>query len=937
MKSKTNLLKVLSVVTIVSPIVVSATSCSDYNNFNNNNNNSNIDYPSFDKNDKNDQTSFVSSLPSSIVNVANRNDLNFKYEKSNEYNLNQNYEEFGEDKPLSYSSTQSEMKNDLIYFGYILWKDNSKAFSISDLTVNNLQFSNLDSGKVKLGTSYISFDLEISITNSKINELNILDTKFPLKTGENINKLSIKVSNQLIKSTINTSSNNYFLGWKVSDSEITLNGTTINSIFIPTYESYSNAFQYKFSGLTSKQNYIQLYEKNQESILNLSTSDLKTNIENKYNEEYQKSLDYIDDAIGILGVLKTNPTTANLITGCSQYIANFLVSAGIVPSGLKELILQAFEPGNQAKPFIKVIQENKSLIMDFLETTFGSVATVVEPYLDLLKPGISSSSNEYNNLNSLLDSFNLTQDVKNIIFNDLIGVDNKTPKTLVGILSSNINTIISLLNPSESSNTPMAAIAELLELMFSVNTSTNQNNKFFDIISGSEKTTFYNCLISLLGASNSQISSILSILTESNENFNTNNLVSLVSSLFDLLNVVYQKSSNSNAESYSFLSKDYYRNITFTTGFDKDPVINKKDQTISFKYKISFTINKKIDITPVINSFKKLLSYETISDLIKTLTGTDLDSILKDLGLIKDVVRNKIIDNLLQLIPSKLWIGADSGDTYYKSNSYTSTYAADDSKIWLSPVLYGTNYKLGFQFAYNTNINVDDPSLVNSITSNFNRKTNAAPIFLGINIDIYFYDLWNSILQNVILRDYDYSSIFYSGAVNDNVIATTSTYDPNLYITNLEINDKSSSINQDNLISLLNKAKTTNVLSAYNVGNIWTWKDGNDDKSTYGLKPFLSDDQKKEIINNYISYNSSKINEIFKGTNLEIYSNSNLIFNFELPLKISQSSYNVNVNFNIKVIMMDVINYSPVKFYNTETKKLTNNINQNLFLSQTSQ
>lgn len=942
MKNRMNLLKVLFASSIMMPIALSAVSCSSYNNINNNSNSSSTtpNYPTFDNGSNSSTTQTQTSLPASVNTVVSRSDLNFSYLESNSYGLIQNYQEYGENNQLTYSTSETEIKNDITYFTYLLWKQNSMAFSVSNVNINNISFSNLDTdGKVKLGTSKVSFELEIEISKSTINELSIFDSKLPMATSGS-NKLTIKVSDQVLYSTVNASSDNYFLGWKINNSTITLNAKSIQSSFTPTFGSYSNAFQYKFSGLSTKQNYTQLYKNYQSSVLNISNDDLKTNIANKYNSEYQHGLTYIDSAMGILNVLKTNPTIADLITGSSKYIANILVSIGLVPSYLKQLIVDAFAPGNSAKPFIDIVQENKDLIMDFLETSFGSVASVVEPYIDLLKPGISSSGTEYSSLNSLFDSFNLSSDIKTIIFDDLIGVDGKTPKTLVDILSSNIDKIAVLIDPSGSSNASTKAIVTLLKLMFSKNTTTNANNKFFDIISGSEKTQFYNALVSILGTSDSSILSILSIITQSNENFTTNNLITFVSALSSFLNELYEKNTTSSdsltdSDEVTFLNNNEYKNITFTASFEKEPTIDKTNQTISFNYKIAFTINKKIDLSPVIKAFKNLLSVDTVSQLIKTATGTDLDAMLKDLWILKDTVKTKLINNLMNLIPTNLWVGADNGDKFYESNSVSTTYSADNTKIWLNPVLSGTDYKLGFQFAYNTNVKFDDPSLVNSIASNYSSKDNSVPIISSIiKINIYFYDLWKSVLQNSILRDYDFSNIFYSDAVEDTTIATTSTYDPNLYTTGLEINDKSSSVNQTNLVSSLGTINTTNVSSSYNIGNIVTWKDGNDSSSTYGLKPTLTSNQSTKIINDYISYDTSKFSSMFANTNLGVYSNANLIFNFDIPLKISQSLYGVNVNFNIKIFMLNIFNYSPLKLYNTTTKSLTNFINSNVFLLQ---
>lgn len=953
MKNRKNMAKIFSLFALSLPIAVSISSCASHKEvFDNSSTNSNT--PSFDSTKK-------GTIPSSLANLNSNIITNFTYISSNEYGVTQNYQDFSDNYSLkSYTGSSSGIKKDINYFGYLIWNQNAKSFTISDINLNNYEINDLDSSSnVVFGQTKISFDLNITIVGIQNTTINILDKSYNIVDGKTYT-LNISVKNQTIESCVNSLIDEFLVGWKVKTANISFDNETYTSEFVPSSHSFSFSFPYKVKNLTSKKNYLQLYSQYESNVLDISKNDLKKQIEEKFNTEYQQSMDYIENGIGVIGVLASNPTVKDLIYQSIPYITKILVSSNILPSYLSPLINDAL--GDSSKSFLEVIQENKSVILRFLEENLGSVSSVAETYLDLFKPNISSSSSEYKSIKSFFTTLGLSDDVQDVIFKDVIGVDGSTPLSLIDFIYNNLDLILSLIDPSYNSkddsnensssdsttsddttsdntttNTTQSAIITILKLLLSKNTETDQYNKFFDVLSGSEKTEFYNAIVQLFGQTNTQITSILSLITESNENFTTKNIITFISSLYTFAKDMFERNDNYS----SFKDKNAYKNITFYTKFEKEPTIDKSSKTISFSYKIYYTLNKKIDFSPVIAAFKNLLSVNTVSSLIKEFTSTDLDSILGNIPVVGEFAKARVIKALLQYIPDKIWLGADSGDSFYKNNQTTVTYFAENSNLWFYPIKNGINYKLGYKFQYNQNIKMDDPSFVQSITSNYNSKTNAVSLMninvsnsswsfgTDISVDFYFFDFWKQVLQNVILRDYDFSEIFTSYAVDDTNIATINDYSSNLYITGFALKNTISTIDTKTFINdfAVDNSNTTQVISDFMTpGALYAWKDGTSN-SIYGLKPKLSSSLESSLTSQmYSLVDETNFKKMSENTNLTIGTSINPILNFNLPVKVKQTSYGVDVDIKVRMTIVNFSAYSPVMFYDTTSNSLIDNL-----------
>ncbi len=962
MRKKLKFLKFSSLGIFSLSLAMTAVSCSEYNSLQSASNFYENDYPTF-------SNLLTGTVPASLNNLNDSAPTDFSYSYANNYNLLQNYKEFRANNDINkYEGNQSEIVKDVSYFAYLLWRQNAKSFTIENVEVNNFEIKDANNLNIILGKSKISFDLKISIKGIQVSQLKIFDKVFELLPGKKYS-LEISVKDQVFESTVNTSVDEFFIGWKVNNSTIKFGNESFDSEFSPTNGSFSFAFPYKIKGLTSKQNYLDIYSKYQPEILNISQQNLINDISEKFNEDFQTYMEYVENGMGILNILRNNPTVKDLILNSIPYIAKIMVSAKVIPEILSPLIIAAFEPGNEAKPFIEIVQEYKGSVVEYLNSVFGPVSVVAETYLNLFKPNMVSDSNDFKSLETGLKSFGISSDIMNLIYNDIIGLDGKTPKKLIDIIYDNVdiflkiieqdyeaqskndnnsdsttstsssgNTSSTITETTTSENDSTQAVLNIIKLIFSKNTETDQYNKFFDILSGDEKTEFYNSLAALAAGTNSQIGNILNLITTSNEKFTTENVISFVDALYNFLKNLFER--NDNYE--HFYLPNAYKNVSFTTGFTTLPTVDKSNQTISFNYQIKMTINKKVDASPIIAAFKNLLSVDSISSLINLFTGTDLKKIVGEIPVIGKFAEERIISAILQIIPTNFWLGANPGEKYYKSNAITFTYSADNSSFWLKPVRILNDYKLGYQFAYNTNLKIDDPSFTNSITSNYSYKNNSISLAninlpfgsdwnlsTDISVDFYYYNFWYSLIQNVVLRDYDFSNLFVSKSINYDTIATISTYNPDLYVTDLTIEDTFKNIDINQLVSTYSPTDTKNYRNVYSEfvspGSLYSWKDGMGGKSMLGIKPIVSDELKNSLLDKVYKFNSNQFNKIFNNSNLKIDNYVIPTLNFNAPLKIYQKDYGVNVEFNMRFLTVEFISYFPFSVYNLTKKSYENN------------
>ncbi|RXY96659.1 hypothetical protein D8X55_03000 [Malacoplasma penetrans] len=944
MINKKHLIKISYLFTLAVPIAISVAAATTTKDVVNNNSSTNTTYPNFNNNKK-------GSIPSSLASLNSNAITDFNYISSNEYGIQQNFDDFSQNYNLAtHTGSESGVKNDINYFGYLIWNQNSRSFTISSIEVNNYQISDLENSKVVFDKTKVSFDLTVNILGIQDASINVLNKTYNL-SANNTYQLKVSVKDQVLKSCVNNLTDEFLVGWQVDNATISFNNDSYVGTFTPTLHSFSFSFPYKVKGLTGKQNYLQLYSKHESEILNLSKNDLKNHLKTKFNSEYQNTMDYIENGIQILGILASNPTVKDLIYKSIPYATKILVAANFLPSYLSPLINDAL--GDSNKPFLEVIKEYKSVILQFLEEMVGSVVSVAGTYIDLFKPNITSDSAEYKSIKSFFTTLALSEDNQNAIFKDIIGVDGSKPLSLVDFLYNNLDLVLKIVDPTytpetntntkdtsdnssdSSTSTTTSPIVTILKLLLSKNTTTNQYNKFFDVLSGPEKTEFYNAIIQLVGSTDSQISQILGLITQSNANLTTDNIVKFVSSLHAAIQEMFARNENYK----NFYDKDAYKNLTFHTSFAKDPEIDKTKKTISFDYKIYYTLNKKIDFSPVIAAFKNLLTVDTISALIKQFTSTDLDSIVGSIPVVGDFAKARVIKALMQYIPDNIWIGANSNEAFYKQNKTTVSFSSSGSNIWFYPIRVGTNYKLGYQFEFNKNVKMDDPSFTQSITSNYNSKTNSVSLIsvdisnsswslsTDIAIDFYFRDFWKNFLKNVVLRDYDFAEIFTSDQVNDQNIATIETYSPDLYTTGFALENTMSSIVTDDVLKEFEVDKnTTQVVSDYmSTGALYKWKDGNDSSSLYGAKPKLSDALKTSLTSKmYKLVNQESFNKMSDNTNLSVSATIDPIMNFNLPLKVYQADYGVDVDIKIRMTTVSFNVYSPIKFYDTTSKTLVN-------------
>ena len=838
------------------------------------------------------------TIPSSVISRISEINLNFQQAHANDYGLEQNYNEFNQNGDFTkYTASAEKIKTDLYLFADSLWVENGKSFDILSFSINNFSFVANNKNEIILGSSRVSFDLDFEISAFKDTQITIFNKTFDLPKGTDTN-LNISVNWQVVKPVINELTNEFYLGWEVDNANVKLGDLTFSGVLSPTKNSYSYAFQYIFDDLTDKQNYVELYKKYQPSVLNMDQETLKNRISNYYDQQFSDSLDYIDMGIKVLDILRKNPDIKTFLSGSMPYVAKIITKLNILPSFLDPLLSEGF--ANQNLPFVSVFQKNKQAVINYINQNMPDLASLASPIIEGIGPNMNYD--QINELKSLLLYFGLDESIIEIFVNDFLGQNGK-PKPLYDLLVDNISKILPLII-TDANNEVVSGIMGIVNLFIKPDSKNNLTPIFSVIFDGkTNKQTFLSAIGKVLNLT--AVSNILDIVFVNNQYMNLQSIQGILNSIYNFASEFFARKEN-----YTDF-KTGYKNLDFVSYFQRDPVINKQNQTISFRYLNYFIMKKEIslDLLPI----KGMISGNQVWELINSFQ--DLS------GYAWAINKEWLYQGVMSFIPNSISVGGTK-------LSITSVYnEAANAPLYFDPIKNGTDYNLGFKFDYKTTVNFSDQNLVSSLTnpfnSNFNWKQIGPVLVWG---DYYYSDFWRSILSNVIARDYEFTSrahIQYSSQVVGNVL----TYDPNLYTTGFTITptEKEKKITGKEVydqISAMGEDKTHKVTAS---GYLYNMKWSNTD--TYseilqGITPIIPEEVNQNILNT--NYSVTQNQNYLQGTNLTYKAHSDALFNFSLPphIVIKYIVGKTDVNAKFDVFAMNFQLYLPFMYYDTVSHKM---------------
>lgn len=890
---------------------------------------------------------------------------------SHEYGLKQNYLDFLDNSDFSKNETTKDLLiKDLLGYLNTLFFENNKSISITKASLKKWIDDGTNNNLI-LGKNKISFTLNTVISSKSLTNFVIENNSFSLTKDFEYN-LEIEVVDQVIKPTIEKYNNKFYLGWKVDQAIFSFNNKSFTKEFLPTKNSFSQAFYITYNNLSNKDTYFDLknkYEKefgetvNQENIKNL--------VEQKVNNEMSMYFYGADAINNLLIEIKNEQPINKLIEKSSNYLFNLISKLGIIPNEFSEILKQVLyidsdAVTNNSKNLIDIIYENKNKILSLLKSYLGSGYDVVAPLIQHIEPNMKEDNESYRLILEYLDKY-LKNDkqLKTIITSDILGVTG-TPKNFWSLIWDNFDFLISKIKGFVSNNSTLNSLIDLISLMFTKNDKKEFISIYDSIFASDEnKTKFANALIKLLPTS---LSNYVSIFINNNPSFTKDNLKALISSVSDLINKMftYKKDMDINKPYY-----ERYENLIFTRDWITTPKLNKKDSNmlVSFEYKVAFKINTKIDVN--LSFVKSLISQNSFDLIIEQLTKINKDSLVKminekvsqtqvagqkvsletDASTMINNEFEKIKNYFFDFLPNVISLGADE-------NLLSFNFKATNQEVWFDPSFNtkDSSYYLGFSVGYDLSIFYDDPAMINSIAKNFsvNNVTGQSSYKVKVlsfsikalyfDYTINYYNFWKPILENVLLKNYIIPSRFYLSD-HKNKIADKSTYDENYYYTNLTFTNKADSVSVSEIDKLFDKSKSENIetvnsnisLKDKNKNDV-TWKDKTE-KIT-GTNVITTDKNKSETLSKIFDINTNNKSLI----NLKLINNYDYNFNSlvnltsELSFKlIARGEVDIlfykwkeefkNISFNLKLNVSSYYTniYFPVKFYDISNKKLIQN------------
>ncbi|MCF0217571.1 MAG: hypothetical protein HUJ42_00795 [Malacoplasma sp.] len=859
-------------------------------------------------------------LASSVTYALNNLYFDFQNADPNDYGVNQNYLEYSENanKTAGFSKFNSSQFNttiDINMWVNSLWRDNNKDVDFNSVSITNYRAYNTKANKIILDQSTISFDLQINIFAFKKAPLIIFNNIFFLEANTHYT-LTVKATNQVVKGIVNKYASKYYLGWQLDDVDVNFRGAATNSSFkanfVPTKDSYSYALQYTFNHLSDKQNYVQLYSQQQSKLDNLDISTVKKQVAAFYQQDYANTLDFVDMGIQLLGIIKSNPSVKDLAVKATPIVAKILSQINILPAFFQPLLSLASTSISSDEPFINIFNENKSVVIDWINTNYAESANILVPLVNAISSNMTAD--QFSDIKGLLEYLKLDPAIVDVVLNDFLGMNGK-PKSLFNIIKDNVAPILNLVLGSSVSSDVHTGIADLISIIFQYDV----NNSYIPIFTAIFKDTdtkkrFFNDLTKIINLSS--VGNILDVLVVNNNLINTDNITAIFNSIYNFVSQLFERKAEYNKNDFT----NGYTNLSFKSEFVQDPSISKvnNNNVLNFKYQITFHINKKItlDLSPL----KGLVNGQQIWDLIASVEPS-----VSALGPL--VNKDWLYQSLIAFVPSSITVGGDV------TSDVTSLYTANNATMYFSPIANGSNYDFGFKFDYTTRISYRDQTLLNSITKNYNSVYDWHQIVAVVGwVDLYYAQFWESIFANILMRDFQFTNranVQYS----NEVVANTSNFDPNLYITGFNITPTESKLNDNAKNNILSKTQKANKVAFFSTSKYTlNWSDTSI-SYTYGIEPWIPSDVNNLVFNYLVSINNSaQTQEYIANTNLTYKYYSDALLNFNIPIQVVVK-YIVgltNVNVNLNVFLMDFNLYLPFLYYDTVNHQMTDHYSMTL-------
>ena len=889
------------------------------NNGGNNNGNQDPDYPGnvIDPDD-NIINPNMGTIDQSIVNMSSINTNDIKHVNSNQWGLSQAYNDFDKNGNFSgFTGDTTKFQNDFTSYVYQLWLKNFRNVTIRNFSFTELNIvpskSNANSNnnnaknKINFGDK-ISFKFQFQVIGIQDNTIFKINS-VPLTLNKGDTKIvEISVNDAVFEKKLSIISESIYLGWKIQNAVVKINYQNFTTIpsFSTSEERPSHLFKQVFDNLVIKQNYLELKKEKQSLLNNLSKNELKKSFEKQVHDEFETMMTMISSGVDLVNELKLNPKTSDLLVRLGPSIVNILAQLKIIPKSLTSLI-NIFISSNE--PLVNLIYKNKETIKEAVKNELGDISSILDPILDVIRPGITESDSEYKVILEFVDF--LPENMRNLIINDLLGIKGPA-KNLLKIFVDNIDVFLNLI-PSNSvtSINIIDFVKNILNLVFN---EQNYQKPILDVLVGDTNAKYHliNMITNVFGLSK-ELEEVLEIVFINNKNITVENVKAVLNSLFNFASVLFAKNSTYT----NFFNG--YKNLEFIGKWSKEPEYNSSTYKISFDYKIDVKIKAKASLSMV--ELKNLISTETFKKLLLKFGGEN-NQIIKNLP--NDVMPT-IKAFVLKIIPDEFVLG----DNPKNINFYnTFSFVANNESLDIAPIRSLSNYYLGYQFNYDFKFKLVDHSLLNSITSSFDAIANSvfqSSVAGGIAIDIYYGDIWKRIIENVLLKEYSFKNKMIVQRENKQVIATSSDFDDELYISNYSFAVNSDLIGNNIVgdvwpINMVNDIPQDSKYKDYI--NKLKWKNSTTYDQFIGKQPYASQDLKRFSYEYYEFANSNDFSQYIYLTPL---------LNFDLPIqiKIALGSNYTSISFDLKIWSYTVDLLLPFKQFNETTNKMTYNSSVN--------
>lgn len=959
------LLKILGISTVALGISLPLISCSYYKPWNNNNS-TDSDNNSNNNNNNSGNTNnnnFTGAIDTDIADskVISKDDTAVVQKNANDYGLTQNSDDFAENGDFSsVDGDQTKVNQDILGFLNLLYYSNNKQISITKSKIDNLKIDNSSSASaladdqtntdssssnsIKLNSTKITFELTATISNGNQK----VDVWFPWGSislpANSSQTLKISVSNQTMLPTINEINDTYYLGWKIGEANVSfLNTETVAKDLNLTYDSFSKVFHVTYNNLSNVSSYFDLQKKYGADLSNNLTEDkFKSLFESSVDNQQEEYFYYADMANSLISLINSNVSIDVMLKIASKYLVQIVTHLNIIPSYFESLLLEALYGTTNgdtvtSEPLINVLYNNKEELFKILKDQLGTAYDALYPIISEIKPGMTTSDKGYLQiktyvdllLNSISDQTQKTT-MSDIIYGDILGVQGLgTAKSLWDIILTRYEFILNFVSSKISGFSSDLAnnIISLLDMIFSAN-----NGKYSSLIdsifsSTENKQKFINILIKLIPGISSDLQKYLGYLVTDNENFDSEHIKKIVSSIYTLINGFFQYKDGATSETkYT----ERYANLTFNKEW-KSLTLNKEDMTASYKYKVSFSLTKQInfDLTPI----KDLISKEAFNKILKEIVTNAVGGSLSSLA---TSILGDLQGDLFGFIPDSITFGTDS-----QNSNMIFTYTGTNEKIWFAPVKQDSEYYNGFSVGYNMNVFYYDPGMWNSITKQYSNQDFVRElkfIILKVGTSTFkYYDLWKSILENVIMRSYNIGGRFTTSDYTRK-IANTETYNSNYYYTNLTFTNTSSTVDKNELNTMFSTTNTNNYQSQPNEIS-WKKTPSSTELVTENIigKTLVTTDTNKSTVQGKMYNISSSNNKSYTNLNYGYDFEFNPILNFTSSLQFiidvdavgTKAKVNYKIDISASVYTSNI--YFPVNFYDTTNKKLVSSLNKNYY------